>query len=71
MILTGEIPFFQFKELSHVKGRPLNEQVKYYNDYIEQYIRMTQSVGGGGNNFILQENNFYLLQEDGSLLIKE
>ena len=71
MIITGEIPFFQFKELPHVRGRSLNEQVRYYNDYLEQFIRVTQSVGGGGDNFILQEDNFYILQEDGSLLIQE
>jgi len=76
MNIFEEISWPEFIQQVHVKPLPLNEQVKYYNQYIwdlnqarQNWLtyqnkgkRLTlQNVG-----FLLQEDLFDLEQEDGS-----
>ena len=76
-----EISWPQFAQMSHVAKLPLQEQVTQYNQYLFQLeeARMnwvdTQSKGPIPSptpieyGFLLQENLFDLLQEDGSNII--
>lgn len=76
MNIFEELSWVQFQQLNEMRGLPLNEQVKYYNQYLyelnearQSWIiyqnkgkRLTlQNVG-----FLLQEDLFNLQQEDGN-----
>ena len=77
MDIFNELLWPQFKELDNIRKLPLNEQVKYYNQYLYELnqARMSwivyqnkgpkqltlQNVG-----FLLQEDLFNLQQEDGN-----
>ena len=77
MDIFNEILWPQFKELNHIRKRPLNEQVKHYNQYLYELsearqswiiyqnkgpsLQTLQNVG-----FLLQEDLFDLEQEDNS-----
>ena len=76
MNIFEELSWPQFQQLNEIRLLPLNEQVKYYNQYLydldqarQSWIiyqnkgkRLTlQNVG-----FLLQEDLFDLEQEDGS-----
>jgi hypothetical protein len=83
MNLFEEILWSQFVKLERVSKLPLHEQVKEYNQYIynlslarqnwlndqpkgPHYIPPTPPVE---NSFLLQEDLFNILQEDGSNII--
>jgi hypothetical protein len=77
--IFDEISWPQFIQQVHVKKLPLNEQVKYYNQYIwdlnqaRQNWLTYQNKGPhkiqSSTGFLLQEDLFDLLQEDGSKII--
>ena len=77
MIIDAELTFNQFKNLPHVKNKPLNEQVRYYNDYIEQLCRMRHFYHiqcDNGRSTTVEETiseTFFLLQENGDFLLQE
>jgi hypothetical protein len=68
-----ELTWPQFTQLYEIAKLPLNEQVKYYNQYLydlslsRQNWLDTQNKGPlkEVENFLLQENGFFLLQENG------
>ena len=77
-----EISWPQFQQLDYVRKLPLNEQVKFYNQYIwdleqaRQNWLIYQNKGPAtevnssiSEGFLLQEDLFDLLQEDGSNII--
>ena len=76
-----EITWPQFTQLSHIYQLPLQEQVNYYNQYLFQLSEarqnwiQTQNKGPlteeEEENFLLQEDGFYILQEDESKIIIE
>ena len=74
-MLFEEVPFIVFLERNpHLKNRPINEQSFHYHDYISQCQMQLRYMiecgdGIGDTNFILQENDDFLLQEDGYKLI--
>jgi len=74
-MIIAEIPFAVFLERNpYLKGRPLNEQFVHYNDYLQVVHSQQQSIvnRGGDSDFLLQEDGFKILQEDGNsgILIK-
>jgi hypothetical protein len=70
-----ELTWPQFTQLYEMAKLPLNEQVKYYNQYLHDLSLSRQSwldAQGKGlietnenENFLLQENLDFLLQENG------
>jgi hypothetical protein len=68
-----ELTWPQFSQLYEITKLPLNEQVKYYNQYLydlslsRQNWLNTQNKGPlkEVENFLLQENLDFLLQENG------
>jgi hypothetical protein len=79
-----EISWPQFVQLSDVARLSLNEQVQYYNQYLFELSEARTSwiayqnkgpLSGSSSptpiesGFLLQENLFDLLQEDGSKII--
>jgi hypothetical protein len=83
MNLFNELLWPQFKELNHVRGLPLNEQVNQYNQYLydlniarQSWIvyqnkgpRRTTPTPPVEEGFLLQEDLFDLLQETGDKII--
>ena len=81
----GELTWNQFKVLVHIQKLPLQEQVKHFNSYLDnlvsermQYQNWIQNQNKGKRDrtlvpvetgFLLQEDLFDLLQEDGSNII--
>jgi hypothetical protein len=80
MDIFNELLWPQFKQLNRVRGLPLNEQVKQYNQYIYELSQARQNWLTYQNKgphritptplsvegFLLQEDLFDLEQEDGS-----
>jgi hypothetical protein len=76
-----EITWPQFVQISHIAQLPLQEQVNHYNQYLFQLSEarqnwiQTQNKGPlteeEEENFLLQEDGFYILQEDESKIIIE
>ena len=76
-----EISWPQFIQQVHIKKLPLNEQTRYYNQYIWDLNQARQNWLTYQNKgrripstpveegFLLQEDLFDLLQEDGSNII--
>lgn len=68
-MLLGELNFNQFVEQYNLRKLTLNEQIRQYNYYIQDYTAQNkgpkqlvlQSTG-----FLLQEDLFAILQEEGS-----
>ena len=83
MDIFNELLWPQFKELNHVRGLPLNEQVNQYNQYLydlniaRQSWNVYQNKGPHSptptpplvEGFLLQEDLFDILQEDGNKII--
>ena len=74
--IFNEISWKDFSNLANIRNLPLNEQVKRYNQYLyelsEARINWNTNQNKGPRTdtfFLLQENDDYLLQEDGSKLI--
>ena len=71
MDIFNEILWPQFIQLNEVRSLPLNEQVKKYNQYIYELNEARHNWNAYQNKgpreaFLLQEDGFFLLQEDGS-----
>jgi hypothetical protein len=74
-----EISWPQFTKLKNIAGLSLNEQVQHYNQYLYQLSEARTSWIAYQNkgpleeikeeNFLLQENGFFLLQENGNKII--
>jgi len=69
-----EIPWQQFVCLDFIRNLPLNEQKIKYNQYLYELSVARSSWieyqnKGPQQNFLLQENLDFLLQEDGSKII--
>jgi hypothetical protein len=70
-----ELTWPQFTQLYEIAKLPLNEQVKYYNQYLYDLSLSRQNWLDAQNkglietneneNFLLQENLDFLLQENG------
>jgi hypothetical protein len=70
-----EITWPQYAQMSHIAKLPLQEQINQYNQYLFQLSEArqnwlnTQNKGLNEENFLLQENGFFLLQENGNKII--
>lgn len=85
MDIFNEISWPQFRKLNHIRNLSLNEQTQQYNKYkydldvshmnwIKHQIKGRQHKQESTSieqNFLLQENNDFLLQENGFNLIIE
>jgi len=83
MNIFEELSWPQFQQLNEIRLLPLNEQVRYYNQYIYELNQARQSwiiyqnKGPYGTTptppveegFLLQEDLFDLLQETGDKII--
>jgi hypothetical protein len=79
MNIFEEILWPQFIKIEHISKLPLNEQVVAYKQYVYDLDIARQNWLNYQNkglfnfteeeNFLLQEDLFYLLQEDGSKII--
>jgi hypothetical protein len=79
MNIFEEIFWPQFIQLEYIKRLPLNEQINQYNQYLydlsvaRQNWIIYQNKGDvtevEEGNFLLQEDLFYILQEDNSKII--
>ena len=73
----GELTWNQFKGLPHIQRLPLQEQVKHYNNYLDnlvseriQFQNWIQNQNKGKQTkFLLQEDLHFILQEDGNKMI--
>ena len=82
-MIVGELTWQQFQQLNNIRNLPLNEQVRRYNAYLEdlntQYLNwLARQPKGPAREieqaepeepFLLQEDGFYLLQENGDKII--
>ena len=61
-----EYTWMQFQRLGHIQSLPLHEQARQYQFHLDTLSneRMKQSKGDGP--YLLQESDFYLLQENGN-----
>jgi hypothetical protein len=71
-----ELSWPQFSQLWHVRQLSLNEQVNQYNQYLTDLNVARQSWidyqnKGPIENYLLQEDNGFLLQENGFNIIIE
>ena len=72
-----EISWPQYAQMSHIAKLPLQEQINQYNQYLYQLSEARTSWITYQNkgplekveNFLLQENGFFLLQENGNKII--
>ena len=84
MNIFEELSWPQFQQLNEMRSLPLNEQVRYYNQYLYDLDQARQSwiiyqnKGPGvelaptppvEEGFLLQEDLFDLLQETGDKII--
>jgi len=78
MNIFEELSWPQFQLLNEIRNLPLNKQVKYYNQYLYELSQARQNWITYQNKgprriieigFLLQEDLFDLLQEDGSNII--
>ena len=74
MDLFNEISWVSFQQQENISRLPLNEQVNQYNSYLAELSRqrylysqwLANQNKGPREAFLLQEDGFFLLQEDGS-----
>jgi hypothetical protein len=69
-----ELSWSQFNQLPNITRLPLNEQITQYNQYLyelsEARINWLEYQNKGSiENYLLQENGFFLLQENGNKII--
>ena len=64
-----ELTWQQFKMLAEVRNLNESEQQRRYYFYLDALANERFRQNKGDTNFILQENGFFLLQEDGNRLI--
>jgi hypothetical protein len=63
---VGELTWVQFQRLDRISKLPLNEQTKEFQYYIDSVSNNRLHQNKGDGPFLLQENSFYLLQENGN-----
>ena len=71
--IFNEIHWLNFRKLPEIQPLPLNEQTRRYNLYINEltyernvYLAWLEGHKKGPREaFLLQEDGFFLLQEDG------
>lgn len=63
---NGELTWIQFQKLDRIARLPLNEQVKEYSYYLDSVSNSLIKQNKGDGPFLLQENDFFLLQENGN-----
>jgi len=64
-----EYSWHQFKSLPEVRILKESEQQRRYYFYLDALANERFRQNKGDTNFILQENGFFLLQENGNRLI--
>lgn len=69
-----EITWPNYAKLPNIAKLPLQEQVNHYNQYLYQLSEARSSWivyqnKGPKPGFLLQENGFYILQENGGRII--
>ncbi len=83
MNIFEELSWPQFQQLNEIRLLPLNEQVRYYNQYLYELsearqswiiyqnkgLRRTTPTPPVEEGFLLQEDLFDLLQETGDKII--
>lgn len=76
--IFNEIHWLRFRKLPKINNLPLHEQVKQYNLYIDEltfqrnsYLHWLEGhkkgrrIASDLNAYLLQENDFFILQQDG------
>ena len=63
---NGELSWIQFQKLDRISKLPLNEQAKEYRYYLDTVSNNLIRQSKGDGPFLLQETDFYLLQENGN-----
>ena len=82
--IFNEVLWLNFQKLEHIKDLPLREQTIQYNGYLSEleaqrmayYNWLNENVykgdsfaGSTNDGFLLQENLFYISQENGAELL--
>jgi hypothetical protein len=75
-MITGELTWFQFKNLDSIRYLNENQQITHYYRYLEELGSWMYHQGGGvslpesevitEDSYLLLEDESYLLQENGS-----
>jgi len=68
-MLLGELNFNQFVNQHNLRNLPINEQIRQYNYYLQDYTAQnkgTKQLILQSTGFLLQEDLFVILQEGGS-----
>lgn len=65
----NELTWLQFKRLDYIRNLSEQQQVREYRFYLDALSNERLRQNKGGTCFLLQENKFYLLQEDGNRII--
>jgi hypothetical protein len=65
----NELTWPQFKRLNHIRNLTEQQQVREYRFYLDALSNERLRQSKGQTCFLLQENKFYLLQEDGNRII--
>lgn len=64
-----ELTWLQFKRLDYIRNLSEQQQVREYRFYLDVLSNERLRQNKGETCFLLQENKFYLLQEDGNRII--
>lgn len=64
-----ELTWIQFKRLDYIRNLSEQQQVREYRFYLDVLSNERLRQNKGETCFLLQENKFYLLQEDGNRII--
>ena len=65
----NELTWLQFKRLDYIRNLSEQQQVREYRFYLDALSNERLRQNKGETCFLLQENKFYLLQEDGNRII--
>ena len=65
----NELTWPQFKRLNHIRNLTEQQQVREYRFYLDALSNERLRQSKGHTCFLLQENKFHLLQEDGNRII--
>ena len=65
----NELTWLQFKRLDYIRNLSEQQQVREYRFYLDALSNERFRQSKGQTCFLLQENKFYLLQEDGNRII--
>ena len=65
----NELTWPQFKRLNHIRNLTEQQQVREYRFYLDALSNERLRQNKGQTCFLVQENKFFLLQEDGNRII--